>query len=214
MSVAMTEPETTPQSDAQGRASRHDNLMRLLDEVETKTGGGRVSVRDLLTPLGPRACAPMLLLPCLALVSPASTVPGVPSFLALIVGMVAGQMLFGQDRLWLPAFVLDRSMDDAHLRRTINFLRRPVAALDPWINERLTSLADKPANIPAFLIFCTVSLLMPMIEVVPFLTSVLALAMTLFAIRLFARDGVFMLGGYALSAAGAVLVALPFFLLG
>jgi len=86
-------------------------------------------------------------------------------------------------------------------------MRRPVAVVDPWINERLTWLADKPANLPALLIFCTVSFLMPLIEFVPFLTSTLASAMTLFAIELFARDGLFMLAGYTLVATGAVLVA-------
>jgi hypothetical protein len=88
--------------------NRRDNLMRLLDQLEHETADGRVSVRDVLELLGPRAFTPMLLVPCLALVSPASAVPGVPSFLSLLVGLVAVQMLFGQSRIWLPVFLLDR----------------------------------------------------------------------------------------------------------
>jgi len=187
--------------------TRRDNLMRLLDQLENETGDGQVSVRDVLELLGPRAFTPMLLVPCLALVSPVSAVPGVPSFLSLLVGLVAVQMVFGQTRIWLPIFLLDRAIDATRLRRAVRALRRPVAVVDPWINERLTWLADKPANLPALLIFCTVSFLMPLIEFVPFLTSTLASAMTLFAIGLFARDGLFMLAGYTLVAAGAVLVA-------
>ena len=184
-----------------------DNLMRLLDQLEHETGDGQVSVRDVLELLGPRAFTPMLLVPCLALVSPVSAVPGVPSFLSLLVGLVAVQMVFGQTRIWLPGFLLDRAIDATRLRRAVGVMRRPVAIVDPWINERLTWLADKPANLPALLIFCAVSFLMPLIEFVPFLTSTLASAMTLFAIGLFARDGLFMLTGYALVAAGAALVA-------
>ena len=195
-------------------ASRRDNLMRLLDQLEHETGNGQVSVRDVLQLLGARAFTPMLLVPCLVLVSPISAVPGVPSFLSLLVGLVAVQMLFGQTRIWLPGFVLDRAVDATRLRRAVTFMRRPVAIVDPWINERLTWLADKPANMPALLIFCTVSFLMPLIEFVPFLTSTLASAMTLFAIGLFARDGLFMLTGYALVAAGAALVAQAVSLLG
>ena len=56
------------------------------------------------------------------------------------------------------------------------------------------------------MIFCVVSFFMPLIEFVPFLTSILAAAMSLFAIGLFARDGVFMLVGYGLLAGGAALV--------
>lgn len=187
--------------------TRRDNLMRLLDQLEHETGDGQVSVRDVLELLGPRAFTPMLLVPCLALVSPVSAVPGVPSFLSLLVGLVAVQMVFGQTRIWLPVFLLDRAIDATRLRRAVGAMRRPVAVVDPWINERLTWLADKPANLPALLIFCTVSFLMPLIEFVPFLTSTLASAMTLFAIGLFARDGLFMLAGYTLVSVGVVLVA-------
>ncbi|MEI4231393.1 exopolysaccharide biosynthesis protein [Roseovarius sp. D22-M7] len=180
--------------------------MRLLDQLERETGDEQVSVRDVLALLGPRAFTPMLLVPCLALVSPVSAVPGVPSFLSLLVGLVAVQMLFGQTRIWLPRFLLDRAIDAKRLRRAVRYLRRPVALIDPWINERMTWLASKPASVPALLIFCAVSFLMPLIEFVPFLTSTLASAMTLFAIGLFARDGLFMLVGYMLVAAGAALV--------
>jgi hypothetical protein len=187
-------------------AAANDNLMRLLDRIDQETGDGRVSVRDVAHVLGPRAFTPMLLAPCLAMVSPVSAIPGVPSFLSLLVGLVAVQMLFGQTRVWLPRALLDRSIDARRLSRAIGFLRRPVAVVDPWINERLTWAADKPGNLPALALFCVVSFFMPAIEFVPFLTSTLAGGMTLFAIGLFARDGAFMLAGYAFFAAGGVLV--------
>ncbi len=187
--------------------ARRDNLMRLLDRIDEETGAEQLSVHDLLELLGPRAFTPMLLVPCLALISPISTIPGVPSFLSLLVGLVAVQMLFGHTRIWLPRFLLTHSLDAARLSRVIAFLRRPVAVVDPWITERLTWVADKPANLPALMIFCVVSFFMPLIELVPFLTSMLASAMAVFAVGLFARDGVLMMVGYALVAAGAALVA-------
>jgi len=192
------------------RRIARDNLMRLLDRIDAETGDGQVSVRDVLAVLGPRAFTPMLLVPCLALVSPVSAIPGVPSFLSLLVGLVAAQMLFGRSggalRIWLPRVLLDRSIDAHRLSRAIAVLRRPVAVIDPWINERLTWLADKPGNLPALVIFCVVSFFMPLIEFVPFLTSILACAMSVFAIGLFARDGVFMLCGYGFTLGGALLV--------
>lgn len=212
--MCMTDAPNKAKTSPAAPVSRRDNLMRLLDQLEHETGDNRVSVRDVLELLGPRAFTPMLLVPCLALVSPISAVPGVPSFLSLLVGLVALQMLFGQERIWLPVFLLDRAVDATRLRRAVAALRRPVAIVDPWINERLTWLADKPGNLPALLIFCTVSFLMPLIEFVPFLTSTLASGMTLFAIGLFARDGVFMLAGYMLVAAGAALVTQTVLMLG
>lgn len=180
--------------------------MHLLDQVEAETGDDRVSVRDVLHLLGPRAFTPMLLVPCLVIVSPASAIPGVPSFLALLIGLVALQMLFGQHRIWMPHLLLDRSVDAHRLNRAVAWLRRPVALIDPWINERLTWLSDKPGNLPVLVIFCVVSFFMPLIEFVPFLTSILASAMSVFAIGLFARDGLLVLCGYALVLGGALLV--------
>ena len=206
--------DSIDQAPPQPRQAGRDNLMTLLDRIDEKTGDERVSVRDVLELLGPRAFTPMLLVPCLALVSPVSTIPGLPSFLSLLVGLVAVQMLFGQTRVWLPGFLVDRSIDAARLSRAIAFLRRLVAVVDPWINERLTWIADKPANLPALLIFCVASFLMPLIELVPFLTSILATAMALCAVGLFARDGVLMLMGYGCAAAGAALVAKALLALG
>lgn len=196
---------TQPIDDDAPHGAANDNLMRLLERIDEETGDGQVSVRDVLRVLGPRAFTPMLLAPCLIMVSPVSAAPGVPSFLSLLVGLVAVQMLFGQSRIWLPGFLLDRSIDADRLSRAIGFMRRPVAWIDPWVNERLTWVADKPGNLPALALFCLVSFFMPLIEFVPFLTSVLAGGMTLFAIGLFARDGAFMLAGYAFFTAGGVL---------
>lgn len=185
----------------------NDNLMRLLDRIEAETGDGAVSVRDVLAILGPRAFTPMLLVPSLVLVSPASAIPGVPSLLSLLVGLVALQMLLGHERIWLPRILLDRALDAPRVSRVLRALRGPVARVDPLINERMTWLSDKPGNIPALMICATVSFFMPLIEFVPFLTSILASATALFATGMFARDGRLVLLGYGLVSGGAVLVS-------
>jgi hypothetical protein len=187
-------------------APPNDNLTRLLEQIEAETGDGAVSVREVLGILGPRAFTPMLLVPSLVLVSPASAIPGVPSLLSALVGLVALQMLLGHARIWLPRLLLDRALDADRFARVLGALRGPVARVDPLINERLTWLADKPGNIPALAICATVSFFMPLIEFVPFLTSILAGAIALFATGMFARDGLFMLLGYGLVGGGAVLV--------
>jgi hypothetical protein len=208
--IAYLRAMTLPEDHSVPMRPPGSNLMRLLDQVEAEAGDGQVSLRDVLEILGPRAFTPMLLLPCLAIVSPVSAIPGVPSFLSLLVGLVAAQMLFGRfagtSHIWLPHLLLDRSIDATRLSRAITALRRPVGVVDPWINERITWLTDKPGNIPALVIFCVVSFFMPLIEFVPFLTSILASAMSVFAIGLFARDGVFMLVGYGFVAIAAALV--------
>src|SRR6056297_1536364 len=118
-------------------------LLELLDFIDEETGDGHISVGDIISLLGPRSLIPLLLLPCLAMVSPLSAVPGVPSVLSAIVGLVAVQLLIGQKRLWLPDVILRRSL---HAERVLAMMLRRV---DPFLHKRLIRLTDRPGNLPA-----------------------------------------------------------------
>ncbi len=201
MQAADPDKTTKPQDavDAHG-------LVALVDKIDRETGDGHVTVGDIVDVLGPRSLIPLLLLPCLAMVSPLSAVPGVPSILSAIVGLVAVQMLVGRRRLWLPRFLLNRSLHADRISRMAHRLRPGLAWLDRVLSERLVVLTQRPGNLPALCVFCVVSFFMPAIEPVPFLTTTLASAMTIFAVALFARDGLLMLAGYALVGVGVVLI--------
>ncbi len=182
-------------------------MLELLDFIDAETGDGHISVGDVITLLGPRSLIPLLLLPCLAMVSPLSAVPGVPSVLSTIVGLVSLQLLIGQKRLWLPRMLLRRSLHADRVSNMVERLRPVLRRVDPFLHKRLIRFTDRPGNLPALCIFCLVSFFMPAIEFVPFLTSTLASAMAVFAVAMFARDGALMLVGYALVAIGVVLIA-------
>lgn len=181
-------------------------LLELLDFIDAETGDGHISVGDVITLLGPRSLIPLLLLPCLAMVSPLSAVPGVPSILSAIVGLVSAQLLIGQKRLWLPRMLLRRSLHADRVSAMVERLRPLLRRVDPFLHKRLIMLTDRPGNLPALCVFCAVSFFMPAIEFVPFLTSILASAMAVFAVAMFARDGALMLVGYTLVAIGVVLI--------
>ena len=182
------------------------SLTDMLDLIASEMGDGHVSLRDIMRILGARSLTPLLLVPCIALVSPLSAVPGLPTLLAAVVGLVSLQLLTGRRRLWLPRVLLDRSLHVARLARVLAVMRPTVVRVDRLINERLTLLTDRPWNLPALCLFCIVSFFMPLIEFVPFLTSTLASALALFAVALFARDVLLMLAGYALVGVAALLV--------
>lgn len=181
-------------------------LLELLDFIDAETGDGHISVGDVIRLLGPRSLIPLLLLPCLAMVSPLSAVPGVPSVLSAIVGLVAVQLLIGQKRLWLPDVLLRRSLHADRVSAMVKRLRPVMRRVDPCLHQRLIMLTDRPGNLPALCVFCAVSFFMPAIEFVPFLTSTLASAMAVFAVAMFARDGALMLVGYTLVGFGVLLI--------
>ena len=186
--------------------ARQRGLVGLVDMIDRETGDGHVTVGDIIDVLGPRSLIPLLLLPCLAMVSPLSAVPGVPSILSAIVGLVAVQILLGRTPLWLPRVLLERSLHADRISQTVRRLRPGLAWLDRVLSERLVVLTRRPANLPALCVFCVVSFFMSAIEFVPFLTTTLASAMALFAVALFTRDGLLMLAGYALVGLGGALI--------
>lgn len=198
----MRDAQTPPPEDSPVRS---DNIERLLDSIARLAGREGVSLRAVVEALGPRSFGPLLLLPALAIVSPISALPGVPSMLALIIGLIAAQVVIGRRSIWLPAVLLEARLSDRRLLRAVAALRPVVRVVDPWINERLTALTDRPGNLVALAICSAAPMLMPVFELVPFLSSLTAAAIALFAVGLSFRDGLMMLAGYALVAGGLAL---------
>ncbi len=185
-----------------------DNLERLLDQLE-QLGQGRaksdpVSLGDIVEALGPRSFGALLLVPSLAIVSPLSAIPTVPTILAAMIGLVAAQIILGRPALWMPGVLLRRRLTNRRLQQGLEALRPLLRRLDPYINERLTFLTDRPGNLAALALCCVIAFFMPMIEFVPFLTSIVATAMALFGLGIFVRDGLLMLAGYSIILAGGL----------
>ena len=63
-------------------------------------------------------------------------------------GLVAVQMLFGQTRIWLPDFLLDRAIDATRLRRAVGFIA-PTRGGRRSVDQRAADLADRQAGQPA-----------------------------------------------------------------
>lgn len=186
--------------------SSDDSLERLLQAVASAGNGDGVTLRDVLDTLGRRSFGPMLLVPALVIVSPASAVPTVPTLLALVIGFIAVQMILGREHVWLPRALLDRRLNEERFRKVLSFLRPIVRRVDPYIQERMTALTRRPANLFALGLCCIAPLLMPLGEVIPFLTSFLAGSLALFAVAIMFRDGLIMLLGYLCFSGGGTLL--------
>ena len=97
-----------------------------LDELASKSDA--VRIRDVLDDFGGRSFGPFLLLPALLEITPIGGIPGVPSFLAAIIALIAMQMLIGKDHVWLPGFVERRAIESKKLHKAVTKLRSSVLA--------------------------------------------------------------------------------------
>lgn len=169
---------------------RAHDLNGVLDKAE-KAGDGdaRVNVRDILETVGQRSFGPILVVISLVAFTPLGAVPGVPTLLATLVVLIAGQILFGVEHFRLPQFILQRHMERKKFTTSIHYMRRVARVVDPVLGERLSWLFRGPYVRVAALACVLVALTVPPLEVVPFGGTMSWAAIMAFGLALVAHDG-------------------------
>ncbi|MDI1246792.1 MAG: exopolysaccharide biosynthesis protein [Rhodoferax sp.] len=181
--------------DPSGRA-----LSTILWELSAETQRKRISIHDLLVALGDRATGALIFIFAFPNVLPTS--PGTSAILGTPLIFLAAQLMLGRAP-WLPAFVANRSMSSSDfsslVKRILPWLQRAEKLLRP----RFTGLALPPMKHFIGLLSLLLSLLLvlpiPLGNVLP------ALAISLMALGVLERDGVWVMSGLAVSV-GAVFV--------
>lgn len=200
----MAEDRGDSDGSAGSAGTRSRAISEVLDDLETAGDDERVTVGCIVEAMGERSFAPLLLVPALLMVSPISTIPGTPTISGIIIALIAAQMLAGRETLWLPRFLRDRGVSTGRMARAVGFLRKPVSRVEAVIKPRLTWLTRAPSRHVVLLTCLAITLVMPLMEFVPALASIAALAISLFAVGLLTRDGLFVCGGFAVVLAGAL----------
>lgn len=168
-----------------------------LDEIAADNP--RVCVGDVLDDFGPRSFGVFLLIPPLIELTPIGGIPGVPSFLALIVAITAGQLLLGKDHVWLPAFIQQRSVSGRRLHRALMKLRGVAQWLDAHSHGRWVALTQGAWVRIAALATLLLCMLVPPLELIPFASTLGLLPAAAIGLALIVRDGALMAVALALA---------------
>ncbi|WP_148254947.1 exopolysaccharide biosynthesis protein [Aidingimonas lacisalsi] len=184
--------------DEQGRVASIEQLLDCLDGADHD--GERTSVDDIVTAVGRRSFGPLLLLAGLITLAPLiGDIPGVPTLMAILVLLVAAQLLFGRERFWLPGWLLNRAVSRDTFDRGIRWMRKPARGIDRLLHPRLRCLTQG-IGVRGIAIMCMmIALAMPPMEVVPFTANGAGLALTVFGLALIANDGLLALLGYVVT---------------
>ncbi len=167
------------------------SLEQLLDCIgKANTSRGQVSLRAILESVGSRSFGPLLLVAGLIILAPfIGGIPGVPTIMAILVLLSAGQVLSRRKQFWLPHWLLERSVARDKLCRGLEWLRRPARFLDRLTRPRLT-IFTQGAGIYVIAIACMlIAAVTPAMEFVPFSANGAGAALTAFGLSLLARDG-------------------------
>jgi len=164
----------------------------------------QVSVAQIQRVIGERSFGPMLLIPALIGLSPIGAIPGVPAVMAAVELFFAWQILFGMKHPWLPPFIARRSIGATKLRRAIERIRPFARWVDTHLlRSRLTWLTRGPFLKVIALICVLVSLITPVIEIVPLAGIVPNAALAAFGLAVTAHDGLWALFAF-LSTLGSI----------
>jgi hypothetical protein len=191
-------------NDAAAGAAVHPGpaLSRVLMELAADTTRERIAVGDLLAALGDRAIGALMFVFAVPNVLP--TPPGTSTLLGAPLIFLAAQLAFGL-RPWLPAVVAQRSLSRADFAALIYRIAPWLARAEALLRPRWALLVLPPTEYLVGL----VCLLLAIVLVLPVpLGNVLpALAISVLALGVLARDGLWVLAGLACAAAATVVVS-------
>jgi hypothetical protein len=120
--------------------------------------------------------------------------------MGMLVLLVAGQLLFRREHIWLPQSLLQRSVTRGKLTKTVEWLQSPAGFIDRFLRPRLTRFTNQAAHYVIAAVCVVIATITPVMEVVPFSANVAGVALTAFGLSLMAHDGVLALLAFAFSA--------------
>lgn len=189
------------------------DLRQLIERIGNAAArdSDQVSLRAITEELGSRTFGPLLLLAGLVTLAPIiGDVPGVPTLMAIIVLLVAGQLLIGCRQLWLPRWLLERSVARGKMDNALLWMRRPARFVDLLLRPRLSVFVNGPGVYAIALMCVVIAAATPPMEFVPFTANGAGIALTAFGLALIAKDGLVALLAFVFTAAtlGAVVYSL------
>jgi hypothetical protein len=174
-----------------------ENLQGMLDALRTAGGDpSRVTIGDMQACLGRRSFGPLLAFAGLPPMTPLGGIPGLPTIMAAIILLTAGQMLVGMRHIWIPDLLRRQSIDRAGLVRAIDLALPAARFVDRFIRPRLVFLTRPPGIYAVAATCCLLALTMPPLELVPFTGGIPALPVVAFGLAMIARDGMLVVLGF------------------
>ena len=176
------------------------NLEELLDRIAAAADDRReVSLAQVLETVGTQSFGPLLLIPGLLTVTPLSGIPGLPTVMGILIAVIAAQLLFCRDHVWLPQWIRKRTVSRKKLCKALAWLRKPSRFIDRLIRPRLPALIHGPARRVIALVCGAIGLSMPPLEILPFVATSSGAVITIFGLAMIARDGLLALLGFVIA---------------
>ncbi|UXX82448.1 exopolysaccharide biosynthesis protein [Roseovarius pelagicus] len=175
------------------------------DIAELSDENGKVVLRDLIEALGHRGFGPLFFIVAVIELTPVGGIPGVPTTLAVIISLIAVQILIGRKHLWMPDLIGNIALPKQKLDAGADKLKPIARRIDALLGSHLAYLTGETGQKVGAIAVVLLCLPVPLLELVPFATSIPMGAIALIGLAIAAGDGVLML--IALVACIAALIS-------
>jgi hypothetical protein len=183
------------------------NLAQLLARLgEASDDDCQVTMGMMLKEVGSKSFGPVLVFAGTIAFSPLSGIPGVPTLMAIIVLLTVGQLLIGKRHVWLPRWILQRSISREQYEFVLKELHKPARFVDRFFRPRLTVLTGRVGVYVIGAVCAVIALSMPPMELVPFAATTAGAALTAFGLSLITHDGVMAIVALVITAGVGTLV--------
>ena len=153
-------------------------------------GDDPITLDAMLDAVGRRSFGPLLLLPGLIIVAPVvGDIPTVPTMMALVILLVAVQLLMRRREFWLPGWLTRRSVKRKRIRKAVKGLKKPARWVDRLLRRRLVAFTGDTGSMVIAVTCIVLALAIPPMEFVPFTATVAGAAVSGFGVALVAEDG-------------------------
>ncbi len=179
----------------------NQGFIALVADLAAASGPDGMTLREIRDRLDERAFGLMILILAIPCLVPA--LYGVPQLVGVPILLLAGQMLAGRVEPWLPEAALNRRVSKSMLDRMADFATKRMRWFERLSRPRLTVFAEGWAERAAafFMIVATLTIVLPMTNTVP------SVALSLMAVGLIQRDGLFVAGGAVVAVGWATALA-------
>ena len=182
-----------------------DDIASQLDEV---TQNGDATFGDVISKFGRTAFSTVLLMSALVLASPLSGVPFASTVFGMLIFVIAGQAAIGTQTVWLPDFLMRKTVTADRVAKLQSTLHRFGTFFDKFRRARLRGVVGRAGQHVLFGICAVAGVFLPVLEFVPFSSSIAGAGIALTMLGVIGRDGLFVLFGLPL-VGGAL--SMPFF---
>lgn len=172
--------------------SRYRSTSQILHDI-TGFHGEHISIQDLYAQLGDRGFGLMFLLFALPNIIPLP-MPGVSTLTSLPIIFFSAQLCLGKSRVWIPAWLGQRTIPMATLKPLIHKSYPYLMRLEKMVKPRLDTLTSRRFERIAGGLILLLALLIAL--PIPFGNLPLALAITVMALAITERDGLMMIIGW------------------